>query len=53
MRTEKEKHEMIDRANAAIEEGGIYPGMTYEDGIKAALEWEMGITDEEPMEKEK
>ena len=53
MRTEQEKHEMIDRANDAINDGITYPGMSYEDGVKAALQWEMGITDEEPMEEER
>ena len=49
--TEAEMHEQIDAANEAIENGSKYPGMSYEDGVKASLEWAMGETTEKPMKQ--
>jgi len=37
--TEYEINHLID---AAIEQDGTYSGMTYEQGIKDALEWVLG-----------
>ncbi len=49
--TETEMHEQIDAANEAIEQGSKFRGMTYEDGVKAALEWVTGETTTKPMEE--
>ena len=49
--TEAEMHEQIDAANDAIEQGGKFLGMTYEDGVKTALEWVMEETTTKPMEE--
>jgi len=49
-RTEKEIYDQIDLANAALDEGGKFPGMSYEDGVKIALEWATGNSDDKPME---
>jgi hypothetical protein len=38
-------------AGRAIEEGSKYPGMTYEEGVRAALEWVTGDVDDHPMEE--
>lgn len=58
-----EKSYAIERSNEEIDEAlGIcidaeaegtsqYPGMTYEDGVKAALEWVIGETDEPPFDE--
>lgn len=47
--TEKEIYEQIDKANENIESGEGYHGMSYEDGVKAALEWVLN-GEEPPME---
>ena len=44
-------HDQIDLANKALETGGKYHGLTYEDGIKATLEWVMGQTEMKPMDE--
>ena len=49
--TEAEMYEQIDAANDAIEQGSNFLGMTYGDGVKAALEWVMGETTTKPMEE--
>ena len=46
-----EIEEQIDLANDAIQHGGIFFGMTYEDGVKNALQWVIEETDEKPMEE--
>ena len=50
MRTKNEIHEQIDIATEKQERGEGFSGMSYEDGVKAALEWVMGITDDKPMD---
>lgn len=50
MKTETEMYDEIDRANEAIDNGGKFNGMSYEDGIKEALEWVMGNTLDKPMD---
>lgn len=42
---------MIDRCSEA-EQTGIteYPSMSYEDGVKAALEWVVGYTETAPFD---
>ena len=43
--------EELNKANASIEAGTTrWPGMTYEQGVDAALRWACGHTDERPME---
>ena len=37
--TEDEIYDMIDNCNDALENGSSFNGMSYEDGVKAALEW--------------
>lgn len=50
-RDEDEIREVIDRAAASIETGTRWPGMNYEEGVRAALEWALGdvSVDENPM----
>jgi len=50
MRTEEEAYEQIDRANDNIESGEGFHGLSYEDGVKAALEWFLGDVDVKPMD---
>lgn len=40
----------IEQQIAAAEEND-YPGMTYAEGVKAALEWVLGDTEETPFEE--
>lgn len=49
--TEKEMHEQIDLANEGIENGSKFSGMTFEDGVKMALEWAMGDSKQKPMDE--
>ena len=49
MRNDNEVYDQIDKASKALNKGGIYPGMTYEDGVKAALLWMLENTEELPM----
>ncbi len=48
-RTEKEMYELIDQANDRLEIGELYTGMSYEEGVKDALEWVLGGEDR-PLE---
>jgi len=41
-----------DMAGRAIDEGSKYPGMSYEEGVLAALEWVTGDVDDHPMEED-
>lgn len=50
MRKEDEMRKQVDKANETIEEGSNYPGLSYEQGVKDALEWALGDTDAEPIE---
>jgi len=47
MKTQEEINHQID---VATDNPDMYPGMSYADGIKAALEWVLGYTDENPTE---
>jgi len=51
MKTIKEINKQIDLVSDAIEEGGKYFSMTYEDGVRTALLWVTEDSDEEPMEE--
>ena len=49
--TEEEIENVISRVSSVIDEGGsIFPGMSYEEGVKMALEWATGQTDEHPLD---
>ena len=39
VRYEKEIEEVLSRVDIASEDGSAYPGMSYEDGVKYAIEW--------------
>jgi len=49
MREDSEIHEQIDKA-ADTENDSRWPGMTYEQGVRSALEWVSEETHERPME---
>lgn len=50
-RTEEEIYDVIDACIESENTGeSKYPAMTYEQGVRAALEWVNGDTDDNPME---
>jgi len=43
--------EILNRCSEQEEEGGSrWPGMTYEQGVSAAIRWMLGETDDDPYE---
>lgn len=49
-RTKAEIDEVVMQAVDSIETGeSRFPGLTYEEGVDAALRWVTGDTEEEPM----
>ena len=50
MVTREEMYEQMDIASERQESGEGFGGMSYEDGVKAALEWASGDSDVKPME---
>ena len=48
MRSKTEIYEVCEWAMKGIEDGTRYPGMSYEEGVKAALDWVTEDTDERP-----
>lgn len=50
MKTEQQIQEMADKATDAIQ-NPRFSGMTYEQGVEAALSWVLGFMDDEsPLE---
>lgn len=49
-RTEIE--EQIALAEESMDGGSKWPGMSYEEGVSAALRWAIGESDDKPMEGE-
>ena len=50
MRTMAQITEQIDKTIPSMNDGSQWPGMTYEEGVRAALEWVTGVSEELPME---
>lgn len=52
----REDNEINDIVNACMEQnekgGSRFPGMTYEQGVAAALDWMTGDTDDNPYPDE-
>jgi hypothetical protein len=51
-RTQKEIDDVLNKAADGIDKGSRWGGMSYEQGVDAALRWITGETDENPMEDE-
>jgi len=51
MRTNDEMCEQVDKASEKQENGEGFHGMSYEDGVKATLDWVMEETDIKPMDE--
>jgi len=53
MRSKHEIEDMIAKAGLYLENGATaVGGMTYEEGVDAALRWVLGETEDEPIEEE-
>lgn len=50
VRTEKEINDLIDKCADAAMNGTKFSGMSYEEGIRAGIEWVLGLSDEHPLE---
>jgi hypothetical protein len=52
MRTEREIEKEVDKIDpeAAASGASKWPGMSFEQGVDAALRWVLGWSDEPPME---
>ena len=48
--SEDEMNSQYDKAVDASAGGSRWPGMTYEDGVRATLDWVRGDTDQPPMD---
>lgn len=48
-RKAEEIDEQLNRAFEAEASGSNYPGMSYEQGVKYALDWITGQSEEEPI----
>lgn len=50
-RTEEEINDLLNKCAEAEDTGeSKYPGMTYENGIAAAINWLTGNTDDNPLD---
>jgi len=47
-RTQKEIDEVMNWASEGIDEGSKFHGMSYEEGIRDAIDWITGFTDDRP-----
>ena len=51
VRTDKEIDDVLNKAADAIEDGSVYPGMSYEQGIQAFADWLFGDTEDAPFDE--
>ena len=49
-RPDEEIHLQLDQASKGVNEGTLYPGMSYEEGIICFWEWLIGEIEEKPFE---
>ena len=47
MKTESQIQKVVDEGSGRITAGTKYPGMSYEEGVRAALEWVINDDSEE------
>lgn len=50
VRTQEEVDQVLNWASEGIDGGSKYPGMSYEEGVRAAVDWLTGFTDDRPDE---
>lgn len=51
VRSKQEIEEVMDRCFKAESEGSAYPGMTYEQGIMAVIDWLTDPTQDPPFDE--
>ena len=51
-RTDEEIDNCLNEAAAGEAEGSRWPGMSYEEGVGAALRWIIGDSEDNPMKDE-
>ena len=47
--TDEEMEAECDKTYDADENGSAWPGMSYEQGVRAALDWVLGNSDDPPI----
>jgi hypothetical protein len=52
MKTKREIEDQIAETFDQMENGTRWPGMSYEEGVRNALDWVIGNTDTKPMDDE-
>ncbi len=50
-RTDDEVNDQISKADEGQNQGSKFPGMSYEEGVIAALDWITGVNDDAPMDE--
>lgn len=48
-RTVEEIDGVLNKAVEAMDEGTKWPGMSYEEGVRAGIDWILGNIDDNPM----
>lgn len=52
-RTDSEVDKVLNACGDASDRGvSRFPGMTYEDGVRAGIDWLTGFTDDHPLEED-
>ena len=51
-RPQSEIDDQLNKAAEGLDTGSKWPGMSYEQGVDAALRWVAGYSDEAPMDDE-
>jgi len=50
VRSDEEITKVLNKAVKGCEKGSQWPGMSYELGVRSAIEWLIGYDDDNPME---
>lgn len=50
-RTKNEINDVLDKCMDAEENGSNFSGMSYEQGIRAGIDWITGDTDDHPIDE--
>lgn len=50
-RTQKEIDDVLNKAADGMDDGSKWPGMSYEQGVDAAIRWLTGESEDNPMDE--
>lgn len=50
--TQQQIDKQLNLADKGFERGTSFPGMSYEEGVKNAIEWIMGYTQDAPLDED-